>query len=100
LDDDNKTIILLNEPIQEKTNIIATHSASVGLIIHKGKSKILKVNNNNTAPIRLEGEALEEVESFTYQRSRQVGSDTCRCEGADWKGKSSFPSAEESLGIL
>lgn len=52
--------------MQEKTNIIATHSANLGLIIHKGKSKILKVNNNNTAPIRLEGEALEKVESFTY----------------------------------
>jgi len=53
------------QQMQEKTNIIATHSASFGLIVHKGKSKILKVNNN-TAPIRLEGEALEEVESFTY----------------------------------
>ena len=50
----------------QKTTIIATHSACLGLTIHKGKSKILKVNNNHTTPIMLEGEALEEVESFAY----------------------------------
>ena len=53
------------QQMQEKTTIIATHSACLGLTMHKGKSKILKVNNNTT-PIRLEGEALEEVESSTY----------------------------------
>ena len=54
------------QQIQEKTNLISTHSASLGLTIHKGKTKILKVNNNNTTPVTLAGEALEEVESFTY----------------------------------
>jgi hypothetical protein len=34
--------------------------------IHRGKSKVLKVNAASTTPIKLEGEALEEVESFTY----------------------------------
>lgn len=64
--DDLALLSHIQQQMQEKTTIIATHSACLGLIIHKGKSKILKVNNNNTAPIRLEGEALEEVESFTY----------------------------------
>lgn len=64
--DDLELLSHTQQQMQEKTNIIATHSANLGLIIHKGKSKILKVNNNNTAPIRLEGEALEKVESFTY----------------------------------
>jgi len=62
--DDLALLSHTQQQMQEKTNIIATHSASPGLI--KGKSKILKVNNYNMAPIRLEGEALEEVESFTY----------------------------------
>ena len=52
------------QQIQEKTTIITTHSARLGLTRHKGKSKILNVNDNNTTPIRLEGEALEEVETY------------------------------------
>ena len=47
-----------------KTTIITTHSARLSLTRHKGKSKILNVNDNNTTPIRLEGEALEEVETY------------------------------------
>ena len=64
--DDLALLSHTHQQMQEKTTIISTHSACLGLTIHKGKSKILKVNNNNTTPIRLEGEALEEVESSTY----------------------------------
>nr|KAG5695065.1 hypothetical protein BaRGS_032558 [Batillaria attramentaria] len=53
--------------MQEKTSMIADTSARLGLNIHKGKTKVLKVNAAaNTGPIILEGEALEEVENFTY----------------------------------
>lgn len=34
--------------------------------MHRGKTKIFKVNAINEEPVRLDGEALEEVESFTY----------------------------------
>ena len=34
--------------------------------IYKGKSKVLKVNTVTDTPIMLEGEALGEMESFTY----------------------------------
>ena len=64
--DDLALLSHTQQQMQEKTPIIATHSACLDLTIHKGKSKILKVNNNNTTPIMLEGEALEEVEGFTY----------------------------------
>ena len=49
-----------------KTTSVATACASVGLNIHKGRSKILKYNTENTNTITFDGEALEEVESFTY----------------------------------
>ena len=65
--------------MQEKTSTIVETSARLGLNIHRGKSKILKVNAANTTPIRLEGEALEKVESFTYLGSitdKQGGTDT------------------------
>ena len=66
------------QQMQEKTNIIAGNSAKLGLNIHRGKSKVLKVNTASITPITLAGEALEEVESFTYLGSivdKQGGTD-------------------------
>ena len=52
--------------MQEKTNIVSANSTRLGLTIHRGKSKVLKIKTDSVTPITLEGEALEEVESFTY----------------------------------
>ena len=46
--------------MQEKASAVADASAHLGLKIHKWKSKV------TATPITLEGEALDEVESFTY----------------------------------
>ncbi|VDP30659.1 unnamed protein product [Schistosoma curassoni] len=57
---------------------LAAASESVGLNIHKGKSKVLKYNTVSTNPLTLDGEALEDVESFTHLVSiidEQEGSD-------------------------
>ncbi|VDP29172.1 unnamed protein product [Schistosoma margrebowiei] len=61
-----------------KTANILALSASVGLNIYKGKTKILKYNTEKSNPITLDGKTLEDVESFTYLRSiidEQEGSD-------------------------
>ncbi|CAH8587755.1 unnamed protein product [Schistosoma guineensis] len=52
--------------MQMKINSVASASAAVGLNVHKGRSKILKYNTENTNPTTLGGETLEKVESFTY----------------------------------
>ena len=52
--------------MQEKTSDVAENSAKLGLNIHRGKSKVLKVNAGSTTPIMLEGRALDEIETFTY----------------------------------
>lgn len=52
--------------MQEKINIVSDISTHLGLTIHRGKSKVLKINTDSRTPITLEGEALEEVGSFTY----------------------------------
>ncbi|VDP64676.1 unnamed protein product [Schistosoma mattheei] len=60
------------------TTSVAAASASLGLNIHKGKRKILKYNTDNTDPLTLDGETMEDVESFTYLGSiidEQRGSD-------------------------
>ncbi|VDP29762.1 unnamed protein product [Schistosoma margrebowiei] len=54
------------EQIQLKTASVAALSASAGLSIHKGKTKTLKYNRENSNPITLDGKTLEDVESFTY----------------------------------
>ena len=52
--------------MQEKTSVVAETSASIGLNIHTGKSKVLRVNAINQNPIMLDNTALEEVDNFTY----------------------------------
>ncbi|VDO59896.1 unnamed protein product [Schistosoma margrebowiei] len=52
--------------LQIKTASVSAVSASVGLNIHEGKTKVLKYNTENTNPITIDDETLEHVESFTY----------------------------------
>ncbi|VDP39308.1 unnamed protein product [Schistosoma curassoni] len=64
--------------MQIKTTSVAAVSASVGLSMHKEKNKVLKYNTKNSNSITLDGETLEDVESFTYLGSiidEQGGSD-------------------------
>ncbi|KAH9582494.1 hypothetical protein MS3_00007235 [Schistosoma haematobium] len=55
-----------HEQMQIKTASVAAVSASVGLSIHKRKTKVLKFKAENSNSITLVGETLEDVESFTY----------------------------------
>ncbi|VDO68880.1 unnamed protein product [Schistosoma margrebowiei] len=52
--------------MQIMTTNVAAVSASVNINIHKRKTKVLKYNTDYTNPITLNGETLEDVESFTY----------------------------------
>ncbi|VDO89450.1 unnamed protein product [Schistosoma margrebowiei] len=64
--DDLALLTHTHEQMQMKTAYVAAVSASVGLNIHKGKTKVLKYNTENSNPITLDGETLDDVESFTY----------------------------------
>ena len=55
-----------HQQMQDKTTELAAVSLQVGLNIHKGKTKVLRMNAASTDPVTLEGNALEEVETFTY----------------------------------
>jgi len=77
-----------HQHMQEKTSELETISIRVGLRIHTGKTKLLRINTANDAPIMLGGSELEEVGTFTYLGSivnNHGGT------GADVKGKSSLP---------
>ena len=56
--------------MQDKTTYLARISAQVWLKINKKKTKILRFNTTCERAIMLEGEGLEEVESFIYLCSR------------------------------
>ncbi|VDO63860.1 unnamed protein product [Schistosoma margrebowiei] len=64
--DDLALLSHTHEQMQTKTASVAAVYASVGLNIHKGRTKVLKYNTENSNPIFLDGETLEDVESFTY----------------------------------
>ncbi|VDO70268.1 unnamed protein product [Schistosoma mattheei] len=67
-----------HEQMQIKTDNVAAVYSSVGLNIHKGKTKVLKYSTENSNPVTLDDETLEDVESFTYLGSiidEQGGSD-------------------------
>ncbi len=66
------------QQMQEKTSDLSSVSAQLGLRIHEGKTKILKIQATSTEPVKLRGKPLEEVESFTYLLSiidNQAGTD-------------------------
>ncbi|VDO74465.1 unnamed protein product [Schistosoma margrebowiei] len=77
--DDLAFLFHTHKQMQIKTDSVTAVSASVGLNIHKGKTKVLKFKAGNTNLITLDGETLEDVESFTYLGStvidEQGGSD-------------------------
>ena len=52
--------------MQDKTTYLARISAQVGLKTNNKKTKILRLNTTCERPIMLDGEGLEEVESFRY----------------------------------
>ncbi|VDP17039.1 unnamed protein product [Schistosoma margrebowiei] len=64
--DDLALLSHTHEQMQMKTDSEAAVSASVGLSIHKGKTKVFKFKTENSNPITLDGETLEDVESLTY----------------------------------
>ena len=67
-----------HEQMQSKTTRLAAASKRTGLKINKGKSKVMRINTINENPTTVEGERLEEVDSFTYLGSvvdKQGGTD-------------------------
>ncbi|VDO54122.1 unnamed protein product [Schistosoma margrebowiei] len=91
--DDLALLSRTHEQMQIKTASVAAVSASVGLSIHKEKTKVLKFKAENSNPITLDRETLEDVESFTYMGSiidEQGGSDADE-KARIGKARTAFP---------
>ncbi|VDO60325.1 unnamed protein product [Schistosoma margrebowiei] len=64
--DDLALLSQTQQQMKGKTNSVSEASAAVGLNIHKGKSKILQYNTACNNRITLDGDAIEDVKTFTY----------------------------------
>ena len=64
--------------MQDKTTLLATTSAGVGLKVNKRKTELMKINTTSNAPVTVDNHQIREVESFVYLGSvvdRQGGTD-------------------------
>ena len=52
--------------VQEKTTSVETTALQTGLRISIKKTKVLRANTPNQTPVEIQGQPLEEVDSFTY----------------------------------
>jgi len=90
--DDLALLSHTKQQMQDKTTTLAAISHSTGLNIHKGKTKLMKINGNSNEPVALEGVALEEVDSFTY-----LGSIIDKTGGSDADVKARIGKARASF---
>ncbi|VDP20010.1 unnamed protein product [Schistosoma margrebowiei] len=70
--DDRAILSHKHGQMQIETASVAAVSTSVGLSIHKGKTKVLKFKTDNSSPITLDGGTLDDVESFTYREASSM----------------------------
>ena len=81
--------------MQEKTSDLQGTSAQVGLALNTQKTKILRINADTDEPVKIEGEELGEVESFTY-----LGSVMDKSGGTDADVKTRIGKARSAFNML
>ena len=64
--DDIVLISSTREQIQQKVRSLSTNSKGTGLKINAEKTKLLRLNTSNTEKVQVDGQDIEEVESFVY----------------------------------
>ena len=81
--------------MQQKTERLQVNSGLLGLRINTGKTKVMKVNPRSCDPIAVNGEAIEEVQDFTY-----LGSNISLEGGADRDVELRIGKARHAFRIL
>ena len=64
--DDIALISSTREQIQQKVRSLSTNSKGIELKINAEKTKLLRLNTSNTEKVQVDGQDIEEVESFVY----------------------------------
>ena len=93
--DDLALLSHTHEQMQAKTSVLNSMSESVGLRIHPGKSKVLRIGAPQREEVVIGGRALEDVESFCY-----LGSKIDREGGTEAEVKSRIGKAQAAFTSL
>ena len=64
--DDIALLSSKHQHMQEKTERLCQYARSIGLQINTNKTKVLRINNKETNPIKIRGKDVEDVDTFTY----------------------------------
>ena len=84
-----------HQGMQAKVTRLAKISAKTGLRISKSKTKVMRVKTRNVDNIKLDGEAIDEVEDFTY-----LGSSISKDGGSDRDIVARIGKARTAFAIL
>ena len=93
--DDLCLISSTHQHIQEKTAKLNETSRSLGLNINRKKTKVMRINARNNNTVQVNGEQLEEVDTFTY-----LGSIVATSGGTDEDITSRINKARHVFAIL
>ena len=83
------------QDMQEKVTALETTAQQVGLKISQEKTKLLRINNQQEAPVTISGKAVEEVSEFVY-----LGSKISQSGGTDEDIKARVKKARQAFAIL
>ena len=81
--------------MQLKLMRLAKISAKTGIRISKSKAKVMRVNTRNANKLELDGEAIDEVENFTY-----LGSNISKDGGSDRDIQTRIGKARTTFAML
>ena len=84
-----------HQQMQEKASDLHRTSMQVGLTLNKQKTKIMRISASTDKPVKIEGEELEKVESFTY-----LGSVMDKSGGTDTDMKTRISKARSAFNML
>ena len=87
-----------HQQMQENTELLNTVSTQLGLNINRSKTRIMKANTKNNNPITMNGEPLEETDSFTCKQTihnQQTWRHSRRRQSKDTESKSCIHHVEK-----
>ena len=90
--DDLALLSSTRQQMQAKTDTMAEKSAKIGLHVNRGKTKVMRVNNQSQEPISVYGEPIEEVDFFIYLGSvvDKLGGTDADIKARKGKARSAF----------
>ncbi|XP_072906368.1 uncharacterized protein [Hemitrygon akajei] len=83
------------QDMQKKVDSLGETSQRVGLKISQEKTKVLRINNKQEEPLRIEGQILEDVDKFTY-----LGSKISKSGGTDEDIRARIGKAQHAFTTL